>query len=200
MHLSHGPVATAIASSCARLGRLSAWLAVMALASCGGGGGSGGTDDSPSQWSMDEHTYLNGGSSSHATQVVAGKTITVYTVSTATTTGGDKANGKYSGSALSISLVGIGAGSYNVVPSAAELTRADPATHPVLVECDVGIAVTTGATAYTARSGQVRVTRDADGTYRFSSVGTLPMVKTREVLGGVDGAPETMSLTIEDAY
>jgi hypothetical protein len=51
-----------------------------------------------------------------------------------------------------------------------------------------------------ASSGQIHVTRDTSGTYHFNSVAAMPAAKTVDVLGGVTGAPATMTLTITDAY
>ena len=165
------------------------------LASCGGDGGGGG-HSSADYWTMDAHSYVDGGYSNQAT-TLSGKPVTVVVMSTATLAGGDSANGAYSGSSLSFSFFGTAAGTYHVVPSTAALIAANPATNPIVVESDVGIAVSTGSTAYTASSGQVIVTVDSAGEFRFSS-SPLPMAKSVDVLGGVVGAPGTMTLTIHD--
>lgn len=175
--------------------------AAVMLASCGGGGSDGSSSTSPtSYWTMDSFNYVDGGFSSQATASIAGKPVTVVAVSTATIAGGDTSNGAYSGGSLSFSIVGAAGGTYNVVPSKTALVSADPATNPIVVESNVGAAVTTGSTLYTAASGQVTVTLDANGKYHFASVAPLATTKTLDVLGGVAGAPASMTLTIHDAY
>jgi hypothetical protein len=149
---------------------------------------------------MDSHTFVNGGFSSQSTSTIGSRPITVAVVSTATLAGGDASNGAYSGSSLSFSFVANGAGTYHLVPDTASLLASDPATNPMMVQSNVGIAVTTGATQYTVGSGQITVMLDGAGKYHFDSAGTLPTTKTLDVLGGVAGAPPAMALTVHDAY
>jgi hypothetical protein len=169
------------------------------LAACGGGGSDSTTAAPTSYWTMDSHTYVDGGVSSQSTGAIGGKPLTVVAVSTATTDGGDQSNGTYSGSALTFSFLGTSAGTYNIVPSKAALVAADSATNPILVESNIGIAVTTGSSLYTATAGQVVVTFDATGKAHFATVAPLATTKTLDVLGGVVGSPPAMTLTIHDA-
>lgn len=177
-------------------------LTVSLLAACGGGGDSSSSGVQPSSyWTMDSYSYTNGGQSAQSSATVGGKPVIVVVVSTATTTGGtDTTNGKFSGSSLAFSFAANGPGVYNLVPSQAALAAADAATMPMVVESTVGIAVTTGTTLFTAASGQVKVTQGSDGKYHFASVGVLPATKTVDTNGGVAGAPNSMALTVHDAY
>jgi len=186
-----------------RLSQTLALVASIALAACGGGGDSSSNlaaATPSSHWTMDSHTYVNGGFSAQSTSTVGGQPITVAVISTATLAGGDASNGAYSGGSLSISFVAHGAGTYNVVPDTAALLASDPASNPMVVQSEVGIGVTTGATLYAVSTGQVTVTLDSDGKYHFDSVGVLPAAKTLDVLGGVTGAPASMALTVHDAF
>ena len=181
--------------------KLFAFASIVVLASCGGGGDDGASNPAAtSYWTMDAYSYQNGGSSATSTAAIGTTPVTVAVVSTATLNGGDKSNGAFSGSSLSFSFKGTAAGIYQVVASKAALVAADPTTLPIVVENTVGIAVTTGATLYTASAGQVKVTVDSAGKFHFDSVGALPTVKTQDVIGGVTGALASMSLTIHDAY
>lgn len=183
------------------LGKTLAVVASVMLASCGGGGSDSSSTTPPtSYWTMNSFTYVDGGFSSQSTASIGGKPVTVVVVSTATLAGGDTSNGAYSGGSLSFSFLGTTGGTYNVVASKATLVSADPATNPIVVESNVGVAVTTGSTLYTAASGQVTVTPDASGKYHFASVAPMASTKTLDVLGGVAGAPASMALTIHDAY
>lgn len=183
--------------------RLAVVITATLLAACGGGGG----DSSPaaagptSWWTLDSHTYVNGGHSSQSTTPGTNPT-TVAVISTATTAGGDSSNGAYSGSSLSFSFKGTSAGSYVVVPDRATFVSTPATSNPILVEVDVGIAVTTGSSVYTASSGAVQVSRDAAGTYHFDTdtVVGVPTAHTMDVLGGVAGAPATMRLVVRDAF
>lgn len=181
-----------------------AMLATVILAACGGGGSS--TESSPSgtnptgYWTMDSYQYINGGHSAVSTSSPNGVLVTTAVVSTATVSGGDSSNGAYSGSALTFAFKGTPAtGVYTVVPDRASFVAADVSTAPILVDVIVGAATTTGSSQYTALSGQVHVTRDASGNYHFASVAAMPAAKVVDVLGGVVGAPATMTLTIVDA-
>ncbi len=149
---------------------------------------------------MNAYTYANGGFSAQSTGRVGDRPVTVVAVSTATMAGGDASNGAYSGSALTFSFAGTTPGTYTVVKDKATFIAADPLTNPIVVESNVGIGVTTGATLYTAASGQVTISKDTAGKFHFDSVAALPAAKTLDVLGGVAGAPAAMALTIHDAY
>lgn len=182
-------------------------LVVVSLAACGGGGGAEGAHESPASpsaanyWTLDSHRYVDGGHSSKSTSTSTGVAVTTVVVSTATTSGGDASNGAYSGSSLSFVFKGSPVdGIYTLVPSQDAFIAADVATSPMLLNANVGVAVTTGSTQYTAASGTVRVTQDGSGQYHFSTVNSVPAIKTLDVLGGVVGAPNTMNLTIVDAY
>lgn len=176
-------------------------LAVPVLLAACGGGGDGDDNTTPSAtnfWTMDTYRYLSGGISSTATTTIGGRPRTVAAISTATTSGGDQANGKFSGSALLFSFNGTGAGVYTVVPSKAALVADDVVANAMVVEVAVGVAVTTGGTFYTASSGTVTVTV-VDGKLHFDAT-AIPMARTLDVVGGVEGAPATMRLEIEDAH
>jgi hypothetical protein len=177
-------------------------LASAILTACGGGSESNSSDADPtSYWTMDSHQYINGGHSAVSTSSPNGVLVTTAVVSTATLSGGDTSNGAYSGSALTFAFKGEPVtGVYTVVPDRASFVAADVSAAPILVEVTVGVATTTGTSQYTASSGQVHVTRDTSGVYHFTSVATMPAAKTVDVLGGVAGAPATMTLTIVDAY
>ncbi len=174
--------------------------------SCGGGGGGESTPPASapippsSYWKMDSFFYANGGNSAQSTNVVGSKTLTVAVVSTATLSGGDTSNGAYSGSALTLSFIQAGPGTYNIVPDRSTLINGTTTVNPITVESNIGIAVTTGSSLYAASSGQITVTRDSGGKYHFDSVGAVPTTKTISVLGGVSGAPATMLLSIKDAF
>jgi hypothetical protein len=49
-------------------------------------------------------------------------------------------------------------------------------------------------------TGEVHVTRDSAGSSHFSTVGAVPANKKIDVLGGVSGAPQSMMLSVQDAY
>ena len=181
-------------------GKALAVAAAVILASCGGGGSDNSTNAPTSYWTMDSYSYVDGGISSQSTAAIAGKSVTVVAVSTATLDGGDKSNGAYSGGALTFSFLGTSGGTYNIVPSKAALVSANPATNPIVVESNVGVAVTTGSSLYTAISGQVTVTLDSSGKAHFASVAPLATTKTLDVLGGVASSPAGMTLSIHDAY
>lgn len=177
--------------------------AALVLAACGGGGG----DSTPaaggatSWWTLDTHTYVNGGNS--AQTVGSGSDpITVAVISTATTAGGDTSNGAYSGSSLSFSFKGTSAGTYVVAPDRATFVSTPASANLIFVEATVGIAVTTGSSVYTASSGSVQVSRDGAGKYHFDTdtVVGIPTARTMDLLGGVAGAPNTMRLIVRDAY
>jgi hypothetical protein len=172
------------------------------LAACGGGGDDGGSSTPPaSYWTLDAHTFVNGGNSAVTTNLTGPRPLTVAAVSTATLEGGDKSNGAYSGSSISFSFAGTTAGVYQVTADKrALLNTSDLTTRPIVVESNVGIAVTTGSTLYRASAGQVQVTIDSAGKYHFDSVGPITTDKTLDVNGGVIGAPASMALVIHDAF
>jgi len=188
------------------------WMAVCAImlvTGCGGGGDDGtpgGGEVTPplpaadSYWTMDAHTYLNGGHSEQAPATLGGRPHTIVLVSTATLAGGDQSNGAYSGSSLAFTFLGNAAGTYTVVPDRPSLLAAPDGSKVIFIESMVGIAVTTGATVYAAASGQVEVTKDAEGVYHLSTPDELRTVKTMDVEGGVSGAPATMQLKIHNAH
>ena len=184
---------------------LCAALGTTLLISCGGGGGgSAPVAAAPpvptSFWTMDTFKYVNGGFSSQSSSSNGGKNLTVAVISTATLAGGDQSNGAFSGSALSFAFVGGRAGTYNIVPNLSTLINGTTTTSPISVEVNVGTAVTTGSSLYAAASGQIIVTRDSAGKFRFDSLGTIPTGKKLDVAGGVAGSPPTMMLTIKDAF
>lgn len=178
-------------------------IATAVLTACGGGGSSSTSSGAnpTSYWTMDSYQYINGGNSSVSTSSPNGVPVTTAAISTATLSGGDKSNGAYSGSALTFAFKGSPAGGiYTVVPDRATFVAADPATSPILVDVTVGVATTTGSTQYSATAGKIQVTRDTANTYHFNSVAAMPATKTVDLLGGVAGAPASMTLTIIDAY
>jgi hypothetical protein len=178
--------------------------AAMTLSACGGGGSdsSGSRSSNPSSyWTMDSHNYVSGGHSAVSTSSSTGTLVTTAVVSTATLSGGDNSNDAYSGSALTFAFKGSPPdGLYTVVPDSASFVAADVAMAPILVDVTIGVAVNTGSSQYAASSGKVYVTRDTSGGYHFSSVAAMAAAKTVDVLGGVAGAPTSMTLTIVDAY
>ena len=128
------------------------------LIACGGGGGGVAplvtAPPAPTSfWTMDSFTYVNGGFSSQSTSINGGKNLTVAVVSTATLAGGDQKNGAFSGSSLSFAFVGGRAGTYNIVPNLSTLINGTTTTSPTSVEVNVGTAVTTGSSLYSATSG-----------------------------------------------
>ena len=184
---------------------LCAAMGTVLLISCGGGGGgSAPVTAAPlaptSFWTMDSIKYVNGGFSSQSSSSNGGKNLTIAVVSTATLAGGDQNNGAFSGSTLSFAFVDGGTGTYNVVPNLSALINGTATTSPISVEVNVGTAVTTGSSLYAAVSGQITVTRDSAGKFRFDSLGTIPTSKKLSVAGGVSGSLPTMMLTIKDAF
>ena len=182
-------------------GMVSRWMAlcaIMFVTACGGEGTPPPTADS--YWTMDSHTYMNGGHSEQQPATIAGRQYTIVLVSTATLAGGDQSNGAYSGGSLHFTLLGSAPGIYTVVPDRAALLAAAEGSKAIFIESMVGIAVTTGSTVYTPASGQVEVTRDTDGVYHLSTPDELQAVKTMDVEGGVSGAPATMRLKIHNAH
>ena len=173
-------------------------LATAALTGCGGGGSDPQAPAPTSYWTMNAYQYVTGGSSISRT-TVSDRPFTIAVISTATPAGGDVSNGAYSGSALAFSFIGSLPGTYSVARDREALIASSTSTNAILVQSTVGTAVTTGSTQYAATAGQVVVTLDNTGKYRFSSVGTLVAAKTLEVGGGVAGAPPSMTLTIHDA-
>ena len=177
--------------------------AMTLLFGCGGGGGGGGSAMSlpTSYWTLDSHTFVDGGYSTASTNLIGGRPVTVAIVSTATLAGGDKNNGDYSGSLISFTFGGTAAGIYQVTADKNALSSTyGLTTLPIIVESMVGIAVTTGATQYRGSTGQVKVTIDGAGKYHFESIGPITAAKTLDVKGGVVGAPASMALNIYDAY
>lgn len=204
-----------------------ALLALALLAACGGGGGGGSPATSsesgtsaiaagdssgaaynisgPSTWTMDGLRYVSGGYSHQLTEESnEGPALTAVVVSTASMSGGTDANtnGAYRGSVLGFALFGAKAGTYTVAPSLNALADAVIAGNYDMIHIysQVGTGVTTGTTRYEAISGKVRVEVDSEGKFHFFSEGSLPVEKRLEVLGGVAGAPDTMMLTINNAY
>jgi hypothetical protein len=172
-------------------------LALASLVACGGG--SSGTDTSATPngyWTMGTHRYVDGGYSAASTTAQG---FTADAVSTATLSTNEANNGAYSGSVVSFLFLGTAAGVYTVVADEATLINTPAASNPMVVQAVVGAAVATGSTQYTAASGQVTVTLDSAGKFHFSSVGTLPTVKTLDVHGGVSGAPAALTLSVFDA-
>ena len=158
-----------------------------------------------SYWTMDGYTYENGGNSAQKATTLStpgcGEVpMVIAIVSTATLSGGDTKNGAYSGSAVTFDLLGASPGIYNLVPSEEVLIESNPANHPIYMTTQIGVGVNTGSSVYTATSGQVKVSQDSAGKYHFDTVTPLTVSKTQDVLGGVAGAPATMTLTIVDAY
>lgn len=145
---------------------------------------------------MDSYQYVRG-ASSIGVATIGGKPLTAAAIGT---TYEGPENGIYTGSSISFTFIDTGLGVYNVVPRTVFSTETADVNRTMVVESNVGIGVTTGATLYTAQSGQITVTRASDGTYRFSTVGSLPTIKTLDVLGGVAGAPAAMALAVYEAF
>lgn len=159
--------------------------------------------DSTSYWTMDGYRYVSGGYSQQDSVPDDHGVLTVVVVSTASMSGGtDSGNGAYKGGALNFSFSGADAGLYAVVPSREAFVRRRAAgdRRVIYVESQVGTGVTTGSTAYAAQGGRVRVTRDEGGKFHLSSEGSLPVARFMDLMGGVDGAPDRMTLTIHNAH
>lgn len=154
-----------------------------------------------SYWTMDANNYINGGNTVQTTNAGTGALVTTVVISTATLNGGDRSNGAYSGSSISFIFKGTPVdGIYTLVQDQSAFLSASPTTAPMLVIVNVGIAVTTGSTLYTALSGTVHVTSDGDGVYHFTTVAPVFASKTLDVSGGVAGSPNVMTLNVADAY
>ncbi|RRS01194.1 hypothetical protein EIP75_21710 [Aquabacterium soli] len=180
--------------------------AAAVLTACGGGGNAPevkvqSRPTATSYWTMDANNYVNGGNTAQTTNSGTGTLVTTVVVSTATLNGGDQSNGAYSGSSISFVFKGTPPdGIYTLVQDQAAFLAADPLTAPMLVTVNVGVAVTTGSSQYTAQSGTIHVTRGSDAVYHFTTVAPVFATKTLDVSGGVAGAPNVMTLNIADAY
>jgi hypothetical protein len=149
-------------------------------------------------WTMGSYTYTNDGTAAHTVGEFPSPPASAYTVLVTAGYGND---GIYSGSGLSISFMGTGPGIYTVVPDLVAFATARPAA-VAFVMITVGAATSTGAAGYTATSGQIVVTVDANGKPHISTEGPLTMTKkpSMDVLGGIPGSPDTMTLDIHDTY
>lgn len=185
---------------------LVALASALLLSACGGGGDdpAAPTASPPvptSYWDMDAYRYVNGFNSVTTSNIVGDiPDYTVAAISSVTTTPTSSSNlGAYTDSALAFQLIGSAPGTYTVAP-ADQLKQKTRSNNYIAVQSDIGIGVTTGSTRYVATSGTVTVTKDSHGIMHFTSATPLTMVKTLDILGGVAGAPNTMTLNIVDAY
>lgn len=159
-------------------------------------------------WTVDQYRYVAGGHTHTQVSQLGERPFTVWNTSTATLGGGTdrgQANGAFTGSLVQFLFSGTEGGTFRVVPNQQALWEALSAgIKAVLVELHVGTAApglgsTAGSAMYYASGGRVEIRRDADGKYRFSSVGGLPVAKVVETLGGIaGGSPDTMTLTLHD--
>lgn len=176
------------------------------LSACGGGSSSPevpvkARPAATSYWTMDSNNYINGGNTAQSTSSSTGTLITTVVVSTATINGGDQSNGAYSGSSIAFAFKGTPSdGIYTLVQDQSAFLAADPTTAPMLVNVNIGLAVTTGSSQYTATAGTVHAIRDQDGIYHFTTVAPVFVTKTLDVSGGVAGSPNVMTLNVADAY
>lgn len=162
----------------------------------------GGKDDDPtpeppvaeSSWKLGTYTYARGASAQTTTGDLSGMTVT---------TSGDGGNhGAYSGSALTMVFrTAQGAGKYTLTTSA--VMSANPTVRYMALMCTVGTAVSTGAVNYSATAtsgGTADVTVDANGKFHVSISTPVTLIKTLVTGGGIAGAPESYSLTVNNAY
>lgn len=164
--------------------------------------------DESSFWTVDQYRYVAGGHAHTQVSQLSERPVTIWNTSTATLGGGTDrghANGAFTGSVVQFLFSGTEGGTFRVVPNSLAFGQAlETGARVVLVELHVGTAApglgaTAGSAMYYASGGQVEIRRDADGKYRFSSVGSLPVAKVVETLGGIaGGSPDTMTLTLND--
>lgn len=174
------------------------------LSACGGGDDGVARDSAQApdnHWRMDNLTYVAGSSSQTLVSPMDPRGGVTVAVGTPSTTRSDEVNGEYSGSVLGLQISGVDAGTYDVVPDLSTyLTKSAAGARVIVVQADVGISVTTGSVHYVATSGKVQVTKDGKGRFHFSTNAPLPMEKNLEVLGGIDGAPQTMMLSMTNVH
>jgi len=148
-------------------------------------------------WSLGDNDYAAGTSSSTTDTTT---NIGVIVVSTDS----DTANGAFSGSTLTLRHTLGGTGVYRVT-TADEIIAADPNDTTIRlldVSTTVGTGVTTGATSYESfeNAGFVVAVVDDDGLYHFSTEADITVNRTIDVLGGVDGAPDSFQLEMTNIF
>ena len=174
----------------------------LSLAACGGGGGGSAAEAvaepaASNRWTMDAFNYNNGGLT-NLTGSLPGDSLPYTLVEYATARASGAGQGAYAGSTIAFTFSGSGAGTYSVVGNSAALVALAPGAKGIVVDAIVGWTAGTGATRYAATAGTVVVTQDAAGKYHFTTPAPLPAAKARDLLGGVAGAPATMTITLFD--
>lgn len=160
--------------------------------------GANGKNDSDSNWKFGTYTYARA-ASSQSSSTSDGKTITAIAV---TTSGNGGDYGAYSGSALTFTFYSnLGVGKYTIANTQAMV--ASPGVKILAVDCTIGTAVNTGAILYSpvGDSGiTADVTLDTNGKYHITL--STPVVLAKNVVtgGGIPGAADSYSLTINNAY
>jgi len=170
------------------------------LISCGGS-----SDDEPftegslvSKWSFEDYDYIGGFSSGGSRVTFENVPFGVLVI----TTEEDENNGAFSGSSLTITYPLRGPGNYNVVSlgETGEFLSEQSTEKALTISCTVGSAFV-NATRYEAlNGGQVLVSVDSNGNYRFNTSSPILIGKALDLEGGVPDRPDSGNLTIEDAY
>ncbi len=172
----------------------------LVLTSCGGGRDDESltVDSLVSKWSFDDYDYVGGFSSGGNSVTFEDVPFGVLVI----TTEEDQSNGVFSGSGLTITYPLRGPGNYQVV-SSDEIGQflSDESTEKVLtLNCTVGTA-SVNATRYEALSGgQILVSIDSRGNYKFNTTSPISMGQSLDLEGGVPNRPDSGNLTIEDAF
>ncbi|MDO4232858.1 MAG: hypothetical protein Q4D19_12075 [Lautropia sp.] len=166
--------------------------------------------DQNSFWTVDQYRYVAGGHTAVSDSKLDGYPFTVWNTSTFNYDGGTDtrhANGAFSGSTVQFLFSGNEGGIFDVAPNMnAFVTAVTAGAKVVLVEVYLGtsapgLGTTAGTALYYASSGQVQISKSADGKFRFDSVGSLPIAKAIEALGGIaGGSPEQMTLTLNNVH
>lgn len=148
---------------------------------------------------MDTYKYVRADSIQQSVRIGVIPDYTIVTASTPTLAPSGSANlGAYTDSAIAIRLIGSTPGIYTVAP-ADQLKEENRALNYIAVQADIGIGVTTGSSRYLATSGTITVVKN-NGVLYFTSATPIQMAKSLDVLGGVVGAPATMTLNIVDVH
>lgn len=171
--------------------------------SCSGGG----SDDDGMQeqggapeWTLGDNEYSGGTSASDTSDPSID--IGVLVVGT---TGFDRDNGDFSGSALAISHTLQGAGTYSVV-SQEDFTEGrieNPDARLVVISCTVGTLNVDpiASTQYGSTTGGTALaTLDSQGRYNFTISSSITMSRTLDLGQGVPNAPDTIGFTMDNVF
>lgn len=174
--------------------------ALMLITSCNKKDDSSPTPNSDSSWKFGDFTYTRGGSSQDDPSGQNHQGDFVAVVVTTTGDGGDY--DAYSGSSLTFSFPNhLGPGKYTLTSDENEV--ANKGSMVMQVNCTIGTAVNTGAILYSTDNnsgGTADVTIDADGKYHITISKPVVLVKNVVVGGGIDGAKDAYSLSVDNAY